>query len=82
MDKRFLAGVLTGIIIPALIFVIIPIAEGIYSIPPTPAWRTIEIENNANLTNSSQISITAINWRDTLRFQTDGSILLNITESP
>ena len=81
MDKRFLFGVIIGITIPSLFFIIIPTVDALFSIPPTPAFRTIDIENNATLASSDVTNVTAISYADLLHLKTDGSIILNITRS-
>ncbi len=76
---------LTGIIVVIVAVAIMPdealyIAEALYSIPPTPAWTTIEINNNQVFPSNSQINITAKNYTDKFYIVSDGSILINITE--
>ena len=81
MDKRFLFGMIIGAVIPSLIFIVIPTVEALYAIPPTPAFRTIDIENNATFASSDRTNVTAINYADLLHLKTDGSIILNITRT-
>jgi len=57
-------------------------ADALYSIPPTAAWTTIEINNDAPFPDSTDSSIIANNYTDTFVLLTDGSILLNITTFP
>ena len=76
---------LTGIIVVIVAIAIMPdealdIAEALYSIPPTPSWTTIEINNNQIFPNTSLNTITANNYSDTFFIVSDGSILINITE--
>ncbi len=76
---------LTGILVVIVAVAIMPdealdIAEAIYSIPPTPAWSTIEISNDFPWPNSSRNTITASNYTDKMYIVSDGSILINITE--
>jgi len=80
-STRFLALIwLTlGIGIGALFFQV-ELSEALYSIPPTPAWTTIEINNNQIWPNNSRINITAQNYTDKFYIVSDGSILINITE--
>lgn len=82
MDKRFFFGVCTGLIIATMSIInyLPDVAEAVYSIPPTQAWRSINIDNNATFTPNANASVQAINYRDTLFLVTDGSIILNITE--
>ena len=61
---------------------LVQLAEALYAIPPTPSWTTIGIANNVTVSNSTQTSIQAVNYTDTFRLITDGSILLNITTYP
>jgi hypothetical protein len=49
------------------------------SIPPTPAYSTINILNNLTWPNSSDASITALVYNDNWTLATDGSIIVNIT---
>ncbi len=76
---------LTAILVLIGSFIIMPnemldLANALYSIPPTPAWTTIEINNNQVFPSNSQINITASNYTDKFYFTSDGSILINITE--
>jgi len=84
MDKKFVLGLVTGFSLAALsIISYVPdIAEALYSIPPTQAWRTIGIDNTPVVPNSTATEVSAINYRDQLYILTDGSILLNITQYP
>jgi len=82
MDKKFILGMVTGFSLAALsIISYIPdIAEALYSIPPTQAWRTITPLNNQVITNDTDGSVSAINYRDTLIIATDGSINITIAQ--
>ncbi len=57
-------------------------ADALYAIPPTPAWTTIEINNDVLFPESTDSSIIANNYTDTFMLLSDGSILLNITTFP
>ena len=75
---------LTAILVIIGSFILMPdemldIATALYSIPPTPSWTTIEINNNQIFPSNSQINITASNYTDRLYLVSDGSILINIT---
>ena len=59
---------------------LIQVSEALYSIPPTVAWKTIEINNDAVFPSTGDLNVTAIDYHDKLFILTDGSILLNITE--
>lgn len=54
-------------------------ADAIYSIPPTPSWTTITINNDGAITNNPETSIVAVNYSDTFGLYSDGSIILNLT---
>ncbi len=76
---------LTSLLVILGSFIIMPdemldLANALYSIPPTPSWTTIEINNNQIFPSNSQINITASNYTDKFYFTSDGSILINITE--
>lgn len=82
MDKRFIIGFCTGIAIISIITYFPTIAEALYSVPPTNAYRIIGIANDVNMTNSTTSSISAISYRDTFYLLADDSIVLNITRYP
>ena len=76
---------LTGLLVVIIAIAIMPdealdIAEALYSIPPTPSWTTIGIQNDVPWPNSSVTTMTAKNYTDYRWILTDGSILINITE--
>ena len=76
---------LTGILVTIVAIAIMPdealdIAEALYSIPPTPSWTTIVIDNDQVFPSTSRNNITASNYTDTFFIVSDGSILINITE--
>ena len=78
--KVLIIGVLIGIVFGVALGP--QISEALYSIPPTNAWQTIGIDNNVVFPNSSDPTISAISYRDTLYLVSDGSILINITSYP
>ena len=83
MDR--IALLLTGVVVVVVSAFIMPeeflgLANALYSIPPTNAWQTIEINNSAVWPNASQNEVSAVTYKDKLYLLTDGSILLNITE--
>ena len=82
MDKRFVIGVCTGMAILGIITYLPNIAEAIYSIPPTNAWQTIIIDDNATIPTVNNTNITAISYRDTLYLVSDGSINITIGVYP
>ncbi len=76
---------LTSLLVLLGSFILMPdemldLANALYSIPPTPSWTTIEINNNQIFPSNDQINITASNYTDKFYFTSDGSILINITE--
>ena len=76
---------LTSLLVLLGSFILMPdemldLANALYSIPPTPSWTTIEINNNQVFPNTSVNTITASNYTDKFYFTSDGSILINITE--
>jgi len=83
MNKSNVLVLFSFVIVGAAIInaVFLQDSEALYSIPPTPAWTTIEINNNATLPmNPNRTEVTAINSNDRLFLISDGSILINITE--
>lgn len=82
MDKKFFLGLFTGCLLMFMSFSLYfpQISEAIYSIPPTDAWRTIGVSNEAVFPIDSQPTVNATSYRDTLYLVSDGSILINITE--
>lgn len=80
MNKALIAGVLIGIVLGMALSP--QISSALYAIPPTNAWQTIIIDNEAVSPQDGNNTATAINYRDTLHLLTDGSILLNITQYP
>lgn len=82
MKDSFWYGWIIGISVVIGIAAVLPFTDALYSVPPTQAWRTIEINNTATWPNSTQNTVTALNYRDTLYIVTDGSILLNVTSTP
>ena len=84
MDKLNFFGIL-AIIFVAGTFIIeyhTNIADALYSIPPTEAFKSVSIANNVTYTPSFETNVTAINYRDNFWLVTDGSVLLNITTYP
>ena len=79
MNKSFIFGLCTGIVIIGIITYYPMLAEALYAIPPTLAWRTIGVDSNATYPSTSDINITAISYADTLYLISDGSIGFNIT---
>lgn len=61
---------------------VLMVADAIYSIPPTPAWQTIGIANNATIPNSTQSVFHAQNYTDSFYLVSDGSININLTTYP
>ena len=85
MDKVALS--LTALVVVIASIIIMPdevlmVAEALYSIPPTPAWTNIGIDNNQVFPNSSDTVIRASNSSDWFYLVSDGSILINITSYP
>ena len=76
---------LTSLLVLLGSFILMPdemldLANALYSIPPTPSWTTIEINNNQVFPNTSVNTITSSNYTDKFYFTSDGSILINIIE--
>jgi len=65
----FISGTIIG-----AVFFSPEISEAVYSIPPTPAWQTIQL-NDTLLTQGDQISANSSNTL--LHIISDGSIEIN-----
>jgi len=77
VDKKFLAGVLTGFFGLAILIVGIPYAES--AIPPTAAIRDIFVQTSPWFGQDTLVQAT--NSSDRVYYISDGSIIFNVTES-
>lgn len=77
VDRKFLAGVLTGFFGLAVLIVGIPYAES--AIPPTAALRDIFV--STDWFSSEPTLVQATNSSDRVYYISDGSIIFNVTSS-
>lgn len=83
MDKLALSLTFGAIALGCFILMpdeMLGLANALYSIPPTPAWTEIKIDTNYTWPESSQTTLSAINYSDNLYIVSDGSINISITE--
>ena len=81
-NKKFLIGLIIGAIIPTLYFVVPPVAEALYAIPPTNAWQHVRINSNATYSSTGDTILNATSYDDYVYLLSDGSIGFNITTYP
>jgi hypothetical protein len=81
MDLKLFIGIIFGVALVAGVSIVVPVGNSAQppTPPPTPAYPTIHIINNATWPNSSDTSITAIKYNDEWILAADNSILINIT---
>jgi len=84
MEKRsFFLGVLVGGFMLTLFYPMAIEAQDYFGkFPPTPAFKEIEIANNAVPFPNLQTTLEAVSYADKFFIVTDGSIIINVTQYP
>ena len=84
MNKLALLWLFIGVGIGSILFQgeLIQLSDAIYSIPPTPAFKTFEGINNNTAPLTGVLKLNATSSTDTLFLISDGSININLTVFP
>ena len=76
IDKRYAVGGIVGFMIA---FFFLPISIDA-AIPPTPAWKIINVDTSSWFGSATSVNATAFD--DTVYLVSDGSLFFNVTNTP